>query len=366
MLHEIYREACADDHYHEVMLHAAKRLVELEQESRIHPLILRILALRIYDKNSDVGYKRVVSAIEDKEALAEIAQKASYDQVALVAVQRINDQALLADIAKNSLYPEVACKALEQISDHALIVEIGQNAQNEQIARAAVKKALETALNGDDPDRIDSIALSAATGDTFLKAMDKMQNQALKEQAAKSFLEKNRDKLYDPLFETALNYIHDTNYIWQIVCDKDEEYDEQLRAAAVRRITRTSYLEQVILDEHEDFFVRQAALETLHHPTTLCSIILKWLVDRRYNKLFDIALTKLDSRDIRFLSTIVLDDYTWEHRISAWKRILELPQVSLQEKKRIFDRLLVSIASTDKVPRLINTIPQNLLHEFDL
>jgi len=366
MLCEIYQEARNDDHYYEVMLHAAMRLADNSLESQLHPRTLRALALFMYDKNSGDSYKRVVAAITDQDVLAEIAQRASYDQVALTALHRIDDQMLLAEVAKIGKHPSVALEALTRITDHVLVLDISENARNKQIAAAAEKKALDGAVSCDDQKMIDNIALSTAARDVFIKAIDKLQDATLKEQVAKAFLEKNRDKLFDPLFETVLSYITDQDYLNQIVSDKNEEYDEQLRAAAVKRIVNAAQLEQIILNEQEDYYVRQSALEALRHPTKLYSIVLKWLNGSHYVKLFDDALAKFSSRDLRTLTSIVMDDHVWEFRVSAFKRILEFDDVSVQEKRRLFDAFMGSINSTGKVQRLIGLIPVDLRAELGL
>ena len=360
MLLEIYQEARKDDRYQEAMLCAAMRLADYAHESQLHPQTLKALALYGYNMNSTRSYTGVIAAISSQDILAEIAQKATYDGVALAALQRIDDELLLADIAKNCKHPEVGKHALERITNQALIVDVMENAMNRKVFEADEKKMFDEAVLDDDQVTIDNIRLNLATEEMFLRAMDRIQDTALKEQSAQAFLEKNKEKLFDPLFETALKYINDQDYIRQIVCNENEEYDEQLRAAAVRKIINSSHLEQIILDEHEDYFVRQSALEALRHPTKLYSIVLKWLNGSHYVRLFDDALAKFSPRDFRTLSSIALDDYAWEFRVSAFRRILEFDDVSAQDKKRIFDSLKASVVSTEKKQRLIAMIPQDL------
>ena len=365
ILGEIYQEARKDDRYYEVMLHTAMRLADLSYEVKLHPKTLKALALFMYDKNTGDSFKRVVAAIDDQDTLADIALRASYEQVAVEALRSIDNQALLAEIAKNGKHQEVCLEALAKITDHVLIIDVHENAQFKQISEIAEKKALDEVANSDSKDMIDNIALSAASRAVFLRAINNLPDPVLKEQIAKSFLEKNKDKPFDPHIETILNYIADQDFLLQIVVDDNEEYDEQLRAAAVRKIYNALFLEQIILDKHKDFFVRQSALEALRHPTKLYSIILKWLAERDYVRLFDQAMAKLGSRDYKFLSSIALEDYGWEFRIAAFKRILELPNISIQDKKRMYDTLMESLITDDRTGRQASTTLQDLHGSFD-
>ena len=67
----------------------------------------------------------------------------------------------------------------------------------------------------------------------------------------------------------------------------------------------------------------------------------------------------------RFLSSIALGGYGWEFRVAAFKRILELPSISMQDKKRMFDTLMQSLKTNDRTNRQARTTIQDLQNRLD-
>jgi len=305
-LKEVYLEAHElGERYYEVMLAAAMRLVELDCESVLHLRTLRTLAMYVCSKITGDAHLRIIDVIDDQETLIEIAKKANFDQTALAAVRRIDDPAHLADIAKSSKYPEVSQKAIERINDQSLIADIIGNASNDEVQVNAAEKVLREAI--------------------------RLNDQAL---------------------------------LQRIACDEHSEYPMQVRAAAIGKIRNVSFMEKVILDGKQDFEVRQAALGSLYHPTTLYRIVFEWLTSERYEALFDAAIKRLRDSDSVLLIAVISQAYLWEYRMSAWKKLQGLSTVSLQKKKAIYDTLMDSVRATPKATQLVETIPLGLRDVF--
>jgi hypothetical protein len=363
----IYREARElGDSYYEVMLAAAMRLVELNDERSLHPLTLRALALDICDFKTGNAYQKVVAEIDDQETLAEIAKRACFGLTALAAARKIDDQAVLSDVAENSIFPEVRAQTIERITDHTLLQGIMDSTSSSDDYKKAAEQALDEAIRIDDQDTIARIIQSAATEDVFHKAADNLKDRAMVEGLAQKLLENNKSLENDPLLEVALTHINDQAFLWQIVLDRNAEYQGKTRAAAIKRIKNTALLEEIIVDSKQDMLVRQAALEALYHPIALYSVVFRWMTSERFESLFDQAIKKLRSSDLNLLSSVITQAYLWEYRISAWRRIVGFSTVSLEEKKPIFDSFMQSVRNTDKASQLADTIPQSQREAFGL
>jgi len=297
---------------------------------------------------------------------------------AIVAVRKIADPAVLAGIAKDCVHPEASYEALERIADSALLKDIMENAKNDVIRMVAAEKALDDAIRISDEDLIVSIIMTLTSVDiatevlveasmaAFQEMIEEASDEPVVEKVAQRIVRNIKAREFNALLSLALDHTDDQALLQDIVTEGRSEYGSKIRIEAVRKITNSSLLEEVIRDESQEFNVRLAALDSLHDQTTFLRLVALWLPSESYVRLFDLAIGRIDISEIELLSTIALQACYWDHQMTAWRRIIECTDLSLEGRQALFHTLMESKTNTQEIYQLVKTIPPALFSSFDL
>jgi len=297
---------------------------------------------------------------------------------AIVAVRKIADPLVLTAIAKDCIHSEASYEALERITESALLKDIMENASNDVIRMVAAESALDEAIRTSDDNLVASIIMTLTSVDiavdvlveasmaAFQKVIEGASDELFIEKIAQEILRNIKAREFNALLSQALDHTDDQSLLQDIIGKGRSEYSIKIRTAAIKKITGSLFLEEVIRDENQEFNVRLAALDSLHDHAAFKRLIDLWLPSENYVRLFDLAIGRIDISEIELLSTITLQACYWDHQMTAWRRIIECPDLSLEDRQVLFHSLMQSKTRAQEIYQLVKTIPPALFSSFDL